>query len=130
MQLYRTYFLVCTFFMGISFTSGIILSICAITIMHNKTNIVAGVGLMGFSAIVGLSSFLTYLLWNSTSHETNIVTINVSKSKTFQDNTFMIVMVYEEDSVHIATGINTPPKIVVFEPHVSEPTFEASSLLS
>ena len=114
MQIYRKYFRACSLFMAGSFISGVIWSICAITVIRDKAHIVAGVGLIGFSAIGSVSSFLTYLLWDANTRETNIVTINVCKSTKIQERS-LVALVYEGDIIQLAISTNTPPKIVVFE---------------
>ena len=100
--------------MALSFISGVIWSICAITFIRDKSHIVAGVSLIGFSAIGSVSSFLIYLLLDSNTRTSNIVTINVSKSTKIQERS-LVALVYEGDIIQLAITTNTPPKIVVFE---------------
>jgi len=103
--------------MALSFTCGLFWSICAITIIQDKTQIVAAVGLIGISAIGGTSSFLTYLLLSTNRIEPDVLRIDIRESQPNISDIILIGMVYEGDIVNIATGTNTPIKIVVFEPH-------------
>jgi hypothetical protein len=100
--------------MGLSFISGLLWSICSITLTQNKIQVVAGIGVIGISAIGGTGSFLIYLLSDTNSIETGVLTINVRERP---DVTIIGIVLYEGDSINIATGENTPIKIVVFEPH-------------
>ncbi len=113
----REYFRVCSVLMALSFTCGLFWSICAITIIQDKTQIVAAVGLIGISAIGGTSSFLTYLLLSTNRIEPDVLRIDIRESQPNISDIILIGMVYEGDIVNIATGTNTPIKIVVFEPH-------------
>ena len=113
MQIHRKYFRVCAILMGLSFTGGLLWSICGIVIMHNKEQVVAGVCLTGLSAVGGFWSFLTYLLAVPQTIEPSIITIDVRDKST----KVLSFIVYDTDIVHVATGPNTPSKIVVFESH-------------
>ena len=116
MQIHREYFRVCTVLMGLSFIGGLLWSICSITVSQDKAQVVAGVGIIGLSGIGGTWSFLTYILWGARSVEPDVLRINVRERLNITD-IVMIGSVYEGDIINIATGVNTPIKIVVFEPH-------------
>lgn len=116
MQIYREYFRACTILMGLSFIGGLLWSICSITVSQDKAQVVAGVGLIGLSGIGGTWSFLTYLLWEARSVDPDVLRINVRERPNITD-IVIIGSVYEGDIINIATGVNTPIKIVVFEPH-------------
>lgn len=116
MQIHRNYFRLFTVLMGFSFISGLLWSICSITVSQDKVQVVAGIGLIGLSAIGGTGSFLIYLLLGDHNTEPHVLRINV-REKPNITNVAIIGMVYEGDIINIATGENTPIKIVVFEPH-------------
>lgn len=117
MRIKRNYFRACTILMGLSFTGGVLWSICGIVIMHNKDQVIAGICLTGFSMISGIWSLLSYLLsGGAETRETDVVTVNVREK--FNISTKALnVLVYDTDIVHLATGLNTPSKIVIFESH-------------
>ena len=116
MQIHREYFRVCTVLMGLSFMGGLLWSICSITVSQDKAQVVAGVGLIGLSGIGGTWSFLTYILWGTRRVDSDVLRINVRERPNITD-IVIIGSVYEGDIINIATGLNTPIKIVVFEPH-------------
>jgi hypothetical protein len=116
MQIHREYFRACTVLMGLSFIGGLLWSICSITVSQEKAQVVAGVGIIGISGIGGTWSFIAYLLWGARRVDPDVLRINVRERPNITD-VVMIGTVYEGDIINIATGLNTPIKIVVFEPH-------------
>jgi hypothetical protein len=102
--------------MGLSFIGGLLWSICSITVSQEKAQVVAGVGIIGISGIGGTWSFIAYLLWGARRVDPDVLRINVRERPNITD-VVMIGTVYEGDIINIATGLNTPIKIVVFEPH-------------
>ena len=114
MQIPRNYFRVFIALMGLSFISGLLWSIFSITVTQDKIQVVAGIGVIGISAIGGTGSFLIYLISGTHSIETGVLTINVRERP---DVTIIGMVLYEGDIINIATGENTPIKIVLFEPH-------------
>ena len=99
------YFRACSVFFGLSFVGGLFWSIFSITTTHDNEQIVAGVGLFGISAI-GVSSFLTYFLLATNRQDSDVIPIPNE----------VFIVIYEGDCINIATGTQTPPKVVVFEP--------------
>ena len=108
----RAYFLACAVLMGASFTAGLVWAICAITIMHDKDHVVAGVGLLGVSAVAGVWSSLTFALWGA--REITPVT-HVRPRRETPDVTIELREL-RGVTVCVATSANSPPKVVVFEP--------------
>ena len=111
MRMRRAYFLACAVLMGASFTAGLVWAICAITVMHDKNHVVAGVGLLGVSAVAGVWSSLTFALWGP--RETTPVAIHVRPRRETPDVTLELG---DAAVVSVATSADSPPKIVVFEP--------------
>ena len=104
------YFRACTVLFGLSLTGGLFWSIISIIITHDIEQIVAGVGLIGISAI-GFSSFLTYLLLVANQPGTSVVPIE--RPKNIPDKVF--IEIYEGDIINIGTSAGTPLTFVVFE---------------
>ena len=104
------YFRACTVLFGLSLTAGLFWSIFSVIITHDNEQIVAGVGLIGISAI-GVSSFLTYLLLVANQPGSSIVPIE--RPKNIPDKVF--IEIYEGDIINIGTSADTPLTFVVFE---------------
>ena len=84
--------------------------------MHKIEDIVTGVCLIGISAIGGVLSFVTYLLYGVDNREPDLIRIDVREKNNISMRSLSILL-YETDIVHVAVGPNTPPKIVLFESH-------------
>ena len=109
MRMRRAYLLACAVLMGMSFAGGLVWSICAITITRDKTHVVAGVGLLGGSAVAGVWSGLAFALRGARA----VATIEVRpRRETIEDTTLVL---REGAVVSVATSATSPPKIVVFE---------------
>jgi len=104
------YFRAFTVLFGLSLTGGLFWSIISVIITHDNEQIVAGVGLIGISAI-GVSSFLTYLLL--VANHTGSSVAPIERSKNIPDEVF--IMIYEGDIINIGTSADTPLTFVVFE---------------
>jgi len=114
MQIATKYFQTCAVLMSLSFTCGVTWSICGIVVVHKIEHIVAGVCLMGLSAVGSVLSFVTYLLYGVDNREPNLIRIDVRE----KNNRSLSILVFETDIVHVAVGPNTPPKIVLFESNI------------
>ena len=108
----RAYFLACAVLMGASFTAGLVWAICAITVLHDKDHVVAGVGLLGVSAVAGVWSSLTFALWGA---RPPLEIAPVTHVRPRRDVTIE-VRELRGVTVCVATSANSPPKVVVFEP--------------
>jgi hypothetical protein len=111
----RAYLLACAVLMGTSFAGGLVWSICAITITRDQTHVVAGVGLIGGSAVAGVWASMAYALWGP--RETAVVTVEVRPRRDAIEVTTLVLR--EGAVVGVATSATSPPKIVVFEPAAS-----------
>ncbi len=116
MRMRREYFLAWAILNLLSFMGGLVWSICAIAIMRDKTHVVAGVGLLGTSAVSGVWSSMTYILWGARVVPGvtlgPAVTIDVREKR--RDHCVRLEL---SDEAVVCVGTNTTETtVVVFDP--------------
>ena len=114
----HAFFKIVALLMCACFAGGVVWSMCAIVVMRNQTHVVAGVGLIGFSAVTGVGSCIRYLIKSSpiigpsrldaTARHRHI---DVHEKRP----NLLTVACTEGSIVHIATWDDSPCKVVIFE---------------
>lgn len=96
---------------GAAFVAGIVWAMCAIFVTHDQTQVVAGVGLLGLSAVAGTGAFLLSLRPATVPHQYHASVVHVRAAA----ERLSCELDCEYESVMIATGDDTPPKVVYVE---------------
>ncbi len=100
------------------FAGGVAWSMCAIVVMRNQTHVVAGVGLIGLSAVTGVGSCVRYLIKSSPRIEPIRLhaTAHHLRFESHAARPNLVTVTCTEGSiVHIATWDDSPCKVVLFE---------------
>jgi hypothetical protein len=102
---------------GAAFVAGIVWAMCAIFVTHDQTQVVAGVGLLGLSAVAGTGAFLLSLRPATVPHRyrASVVHVRAAAAAAAAAERLSCELDCEYESVMIATGDDTPPKVVYVE---------------
>lgn len=107
---------------GAAFVSGIAWSMYSIFVSHDQTQVVAGVGLIGISAVVATGSFLLVVRPAVAPYRASVVYVRGPATgltgpmgPTEETPLLSCEVDCEYESIMIATGDDTPPKVVFVE---------------